>query len=234
MAFFTGAMANRIRFTHGTHSSTQWVRRRQIDVASARAAALAFRKSARAKSANFLAARWAAVSTAPWLAHRRESWIAPINKSRRTGHPTRNSIIAPPLRLAVFRGIIFEGSLVRLLFRLLREGCHLDGAPRHGGDDRGELVPELVAEDVHDSDRRDCHQGDDDDVFRQSLAAPRGSHIPCFFHRDIPPSFCDLPAGGSKGRSCLSREGADEYPEKIREDVWRNSGIGGKTDLREV
>ena len=29
-------------------------------------------------------------------------------------------------------------------------------------------MPELVAEDVHESDRRNCHKGDDDDVLSES------------------------------------------------------------------
>ncbi len=53
--------------------------------------------------------------------------------------------MAAPLRLPVFRGIILERSLVRLLFRFRCQGCHLDGTSRHGGDDRGELMPQLVA-----------------------------------------------------------------------------------------
>src|SRR5659263_28705 len=92
------------------------------------------------------------------------------NIRRRRGTPARrNSIIAAPrsLRAGIGGKVLLVGFRTRFSRERL-DGCRL--AARHRLDDREELVPKLVAEDVDDSDPRDGHERHDDDVLREPLS----------------------------------------------------------------
>src|SRR5659263_771324 len=120
------------------------------------------------------------------------------NIRRRSGTPARrNSIIAAPrsLRAGIGRKVLLVG------FRsgFLRE--RFDGfrlAARHRGDDRVELVPKLVTEDVDDPDPRDGYERHDDDVLREPLSLavlPESlSHFP---------TSCGEFDGGGRSKGCL-------------------------------
>src|SRR5659263_520381 len=101
---------------------------------------------------------------------------------RRSGTPARrNSIIAAPrsLRAGIGGKVLLVGFRTRFSRERL-DGCRL--AARHRLDDRVELVPKLVAEEVDDPDPRDGHERHDDDVLREPLSlavlSESLSHLP--------------------------------------------------------
>src|SRR5659263_634276 len=90
-------------------------------------------------------------------------------RSRREMPARRNSIIAALRSLRA--GIGGKVLLVGFLPGFARERFDRRGrAARHRLDDRVELVPKLVAEDVDDPDPRDGHERHDDDVLRESVS----------------------------------------------------------------